>query len=66
MIAVRSKFCRPAFRAKLIVYSAMYYHDPSTLVHATYASRTIHPGEEITITCMISLSIDKAIFLMLV
>lgn len=27
----------------------MYNHDPSTLIHATYASRTILPGEEITI-----------------
>ncbi|KAG0646390.1 N-lysine methyltransferase SMYD2 [Hyphodiscus hymeniophilus] len=32
--------CRP---------SAMYYYDPKTLIHATQASRTIHPGEEITI-----------------
>jgi hypothetical protein len=32
--------CRP---------NAMYYYDPKTLIHATQASRTIHPGEEITI-----------------
>lgn len=49
------------FEFKLTVHSAMYYHDPSTLVHATYASRTIHPGEEITITCKIFRSINKAI-----
>ncbi|CZR52870.1 uncharacterized protein PAC_02747 [Phialocephala subalpina] len=33
--------CRP---------NTLYYHDTSTLIHATYASRTILPGEEITIT----------------
>jgi hypothetical protein len=32
--------CRP---------NAMYYYDPKTLIHATQASRTIRPGEEITI-----------------
>ncbi|RDW70391.1 hypothetical protein BP5796_08788 [Coleophoma crateriformis] len=33
--------CRP---------NAMYYYDPATLIHSTHASRTILPGEEITIT----------------
>lgn len=28
----------------------MYYHDHETLVHTTYASRTIEEGEEISIT----------------
>jgi hypothetical protein len=27
----------------------MYYYGPKTLIHATQASRTIHPSEEITI-----------------
>ncbi|TVY80372.1 hypothetical protein LSUE1_G007473 [Lachnellula suecica] len=31
--------------------SAMYYHDPMSLIHSSHASRTIQPGEEITITC---------------
>ncbi|KAL5323991.1 hypothetical protein ACEPPN_008534 [Leptodophora sp. 'Broadleaf-Isolate-01'] len=39
--ALMNHDCRP---------NAMYYHDPATLIHATFASRTIHPGEEITIT----------------
>ncbi|TAQ83479.1 hypothetical protein B7494_g8194 [Chlorociboria aeruginascens] len=30
--------------------STMSYHDSETLIHATHASRTILPGEEITIT----------------
>ncbi|KAH8811514.1 hypothetical protein F5884DRAFT_278761 [Xylogone sp. PMI_703] len=33
--------CRP---------NAMYYFDPATLIHSTHASRTIEPGEEITLT----------------
>ncbi|RDL40303.1 SET protein [Venustampulla echinocandica] len=33
--------CRP---------NTMYYHNTSTLVHSAHASRTILPGEEITIT----------------
>ncbi|PQE28612.1 Lysine methyltransferase protein [Rutstroemia sp. NJR-2017a WRK4] len=33
--------CRP---------NANYYLDPLTLTHYTHAARTIHPGEEITIT----------------
>jgi hypothetical protein len=32
--------CRP---------NVMYYYDPKTLIHVTQASRTILPGEEITI-----------------
>ncbi|TVY40909.1 SET domain-containing protein [Lachnellula occidentalis] len=39
--ALMNHDCRP---------NAMYYHNVSTLIHATHASRTIHPGEEITIT----------------
>ncbi|PMD45390.1 SET domain-containing protein [Hyaloscypha variabilis F] len=39
--ALMNHDCRP---------NSMHYHDPSTLIHATYASRTILPGEEITIT----------------
>ncbi|TVY31706.1 SET domain-containing protein [Lachnellula subtilissima] len=39
--ALMNHDCRP---------NAMYYHNASTLIHATHASRTIHPGEEITIT----------------
>ena len=32
----------------------MHYIDSSSLIHATYASRTILPGEEITTTCIYS------------
>ncbi|KAH8758632.1 putative N-lysine methyltransferase SMYD2 [Hyaloscypha sp. PMI_1271] len=39
--ALMNHDCRP---------NSMHYHDPSTLIHATYASRAISPGEEITIT----------------
>lgn len=52
--------CRPKYvhfhhhllhRAQILIYSTLYYHDTSTLIHATYAARTILSGEEITITC---------------
>ncbi|KAE8442053.1 hypothetical protein EG329_003910 [Mollisiaceae sp. DMI_Dod_QoI] len=39
--ALMNHDCRP---------NTLYYHDTSSLIHATYASRTILPGEEITIT----------------
>ncbi|CZT53198.1 uncharacterized protein RSE6_14666 [Rhynchosporium secalis] len=39
--AMMNHDCRP---------NSVYYHDAATLIHATFASRTIHPGEEITIT----------------
>ncbi|KAL3420942.1 hypothetical protein PVAG01_07387 [Phlyctema vagabunda] len=39
--ALMNHDCRP---------NAMYYYDPATLIHSTHASRTISPGEEITIT----------------
>ncbi|KAH8687195.1 hypothetical protein BGZ60DRAFT_521860 [Tricladium varicosporioides] len=39
--ALMNHDCRP---------NAMYYHNTSTFVHAAHASRTIHKGEEITIT----------------
>ncbi|RFU26743.1 hypothetical protein B7463_g9598, partial [Scytalidium lignicola] len=39
--ALMNHDCRP---------NAMYYFDPTTLIHSTHASRTIEPGEEITLT----------------
>lgn len=50
--------CRPKYavivyyyKTKLTLDSAMYYYDPTTLIHSTMAARTINPGEEITIPC---------------
>lgn len=52
MIVVPSKWLSQQNRRKRADdCSSMYYHNTDTLVHATYASRTIQPGEEITITC---------------
>ncbi|KAG9229945.1 putative N-lysine methyltransferase SMYD2 [Amylocarpus encephaloides] len=39
--ALMNHDCRP---------NSMYYHNTSSLIHSAHASRTINPGEEITIT----------------
>ncbi|CAG8984139.1 hypothetical protein HYALB_00006242, partial [Hymenoscyphus albidus] len=42
--------CRP---------NSMYYHSATTLTHSTHASRTIHPGEEITVSYINPLQFRK-------
>ena len=39
------------YNSVLTGISAMYYFDTSTLTQNVHAARTIHAGEEITITC---------------